>query len=154
FGGPKNEELQDRPVPEPGAGELLVEVRAAGVNPADWKTREGAFGTKRALPAGLGLEVAGVVATVGDGVEGFAPGDPVVAGVGLGRGGFAEHTAVRATGAVRKPDEVSFTDAATLPVAGTTAFDLVHQVQVEPGTVLVLGAGGGVGLMAAQVARV
>ena len=154
FGGPEYQELRERPVPRPGAGELLVEVRAAGVNPADWKIRAGAFGTKRTLPAGMGLEVAGVVAAVGDGAEGFAVGDAVIAGVAGGHGGFAEHTLVRAGAAVAKPAEVSFTDAATLPVAGTTAYDLTHHVELAAGqTVLVLGAGGGVGVMTAQLAR-
>src|SRR5690625_101194 len=154
YGGPEHEELQERPVPQPGAGELLVEVRAAGVNPADWKIRTGQLGTDRQLPAAMGLEVAGVVTAVGDGGTQFAAGDPVLAGVPAGNGGFAEHTLVRAAEAVAKPEEVSFTDAATLPVAGTTAYDLTHQVPLEPGqTVLLLGAGGGVGLMAAQIAR-
>ena len=155
FGGPEHQELQERPVPQPGAGELLVEVRAAGVNPADWKIRTGSFGTNRTMPVGMGLEVAGVVAAVGDGVTEFAVGDAVIAGVAGGNGGFAEHTLVRAAEAVAKPDEVSFSDAATLPVAGTTAYDVTHQVELEPGqTVLILGAGGGVGLMAAQIAKV
>lgn len=155
FGGPETEELQDRPVPEAGPGELLVEVRAGGVNPADWKIRQGLFGTRRELPSGMGLEVAGVVVGTGDGVSGFSVGDAVVAGVAGGRGGWAEHTLVRAAEAVAKPEEVSFVDAATLPVAGTTAFDLVHQVAPAPGQrMLVLGAGGGVGLMATQLAAV
>src|SRR5690625_7901472 len=67
YGGPEHEELQERPVPQPGAGELLVEVRAAGVNPADWKIRTGQLGTNGQLPAAMGLEVAGVVTAVGDG---------------------------------------------------------------------------------------
>ncbi|PYF95620.1 NADPH:quinone reductase [Georgenia satyanarayanai] len=155
FGGPEHEELQERPVPQPGAGELLVEVKAAGVNPADWKIRAGHLGTDRQLPTAMGLEVAGVVTAVGDGVTQFGVGDPVLAGVPAGNGGFAEHTLVRAAEAVAKPEEVSFTDAATLPVAGTTAYDLTHQVELEPGqTMLILGAGGGVGLMAAQIANV
>lgn len=155
FGGPEHQELQDRPVPQPRAGELLVEVRAAGVNPADAKLRAGLFGTNRRLPVGMGFEVSGVVAAVGDGVEGFVVGDAVLAGVPNGNGGFAEHTIVRAAEAVAKPEEVSFTDAATLPVAGTTAYDLTHHVDLEAGqTMLVLGAGGGVGLMAAQIGKV
>ncbi len=153
FGGPEYQELRERPVPRPGPGELLVEVRAAGVNPADWKIRAGAFGTRRTLPVGMGLEVAGVVAAVGDGGGGFAAGDAVIAGVAGGNGGFAEHTLVKAAGAVAKPPEVSFTDAATLPVAGTTAYDLIQHVELVAGqTVVVLGAGGGVGLMVAQLA--
>src|SRR5690625_1821947 len=154
FGGPEYQELRERPVPRPGPGELLVEVRAAGVNPADWKIRAGRFGTRRRLSAAMGFEVSGLVVGIGEGVEGFSVGDAVISGVRPGHGAFAEHTLVRAAEAVAKPEGVSFTDAATLPVAGTTAHDLTHQVSLDPGqTVLVLGAGGGVGLMAAQIAR-
>jgi len=155
FGGPEHQELQERPVPQPGAGELLVEVRAAGVNPADWKIRAGQLGTDRPLPAGIGLEVAGVVTAVGEGVSDFVVGDAVLGGVSGGAGGFAEHTLVRAAETVAKPEEISFTDAAVLPVAGATAYDLTHQVELEVGqTMLILGAGGGVGLMAAQIGKV
>lgn len=155
FGGPEHQELRERPVPRPGAGELVVEVRAAGVNPADWKIRAGHLGTDRTLPVGMGLEVAGVVAEVGEDAGEFAVGEAVIAGVPGGNGGFAEHTVVRAAEAVAKPEEISFTDAATIPVAGTTAYDLTHQVELAAGqTMLILGAGGGVGLVAAQIARV
>ncbi|MPV37150.1 NADP-dependent oxidoreductase [Georgenia subflava] len=155
LGGPEHEELVDRPVPTPGDGELLVAVRAAGVNPADAKIRAGGLGPDRDLPVAMGLEVAGVVAAVGDGVRDFAAGDEVLAPVRVGRGGFAEHTLVRAAHAVVKPAGISFVDAAVLPVAGTTAFDLTHQVEVDAGgTMLILGAGGGVGHLAAQVGRV
>lgn len=155
FGGPEHQELQERPVPRPGAGELLVEVRAAGLNPADIKIREGLMGTRRRLPVGMGLEVAGVVVGVGEGVSGFVVGDEVIAGVPGGNGGLAEHTLVRAAEAVAKPAEVSFADAATLPVAGTTAYDLTHQVELEAGqSLLILGAGGAVGMMAAQIGKV
>jgi len=70
-------------------------------------------------------------------------------------GGFADHTLLRAADAVVKPDEVSFADAATIPVAGTTAYDLTHQIELEAGqSLLILGAGGGVGMMAAQIGKV
>src|SRR5690625_3935320 len=155
YGGPEHEELQERPVPQPGAGELLVEVRAAGVNPADWKIRTGQLGTNGQLPAAMGLEVAGVVTAVGDGVPEFAVGAPALAGVPAGNGGFAEHTLLRAADAVAKPEDVSLTDVVFLPLAGATAYALTHQVELEPGqTMLILGAGGGVGLMAAQIAHV
>ena len=155
WGGPEYQELQDREIPQPGPGELLLEVKAAGVNPADWKFRAGQFGTGFQLPAGLGLEAAGVVKAVGDDVEGFAVGDAVLANVPLGNGGFAEHTLVKAAQAVAKPDNVSFTVAAALPVAGTAAYDVTHQIELEPGqSMLIIGAGGGVGLMAAQIGKV
>ena len=153
YGGPEGEELRERTVPEPGPGELLVEVRAAGVNPADAKLREGLFGTKASLPRGMGFEVSGVVAALGPGVEGYAVGQAVLGPVAPGTGGFADHAVLRASDAVAKPDGVPFAAAATLPVAGTTAWDLLHQVPLEEGqTVLVLGAGGGVGHLATEIA--
>lgn len=155
FGGPEFQQLQDRPIPIPRSGELLLAVKAAGVNPADWKFRAGQFGTKAALPAGLGLEAAGVVEAVGDGVSDFAVGDRVTAHVPLGNGAFAEHTIVKAAEAVTIPEDMTFKVAATIPVAGTTAYDLTHKIELSDGqTMLLLGAGGGVGLMAAQIGKV
>lgn len=155
HGGPENQGLIDRPVPEPGPGELGVKVHAAGVNPVDWKIRSGALGTDRKLPAPMGQEVSGVVTAVGAGVDGFAVGDAVLGRVAPGWGGYAQHTIVAATDAVAKPEEISFRDAATIPVAGATAYDGTHQIELEPGrTLLILGAGGGVGNMAAQIGRV
>src|SRR5699024_9309482 len=84
--------------------------------------------------------------SVGEGVEDFAVGDEVLGAPARGLGAFAEHTVLQASETVAKPEEVSFADAATIPVAGTTAYDLTHQVELEAGqTLLVLGAGGGVG---------
>lgn len=155
FGGPENQQLSDRPAPEPGPGQLAVQVRAAGVNPADGKIRSGALGTDLTLPAPMGLEVAGVVTAVGAEVEAFAVGDEVLGPVVPGYGGFAEDTLLNAADAVAKPEEISFTDAATIPVAAATAYDGTHQIELEPGqSLLILGAGGGVGLMAAQIGRV
>lgn len=155
YGGPEGQQLTDREAPAPRAGEIAIEVRAAGVNPADVKRREGAFGTRGSLPAAMGLEASGIVTAVGEGVEGFAVGDEVLGTPARGLGAFAEHTVLDASQSVIKPEEVSFTDAATIPVAGTTAYDLTHQVEIEAGqTLLVLGAGGGVGRMALQIAKV
>lgn len=155
YGGPETQQLIDRPVPEPGDGELAIQVRAAGVNPADWKIREGRLGRALSLPAPMGLEAAGVITAVGDGVEGFAVGDEVLGLVASGQGGLAEHTLLSASTTVAKPEEISFTDAATIPVAAATAYDATHQIELQPGqTLLLLGAGGGVGLMAAQIGRV
>ncbi|MFJ6567646.1 NADP-dependent oxidoreductase [Streptomyces sp. NPDC091292] len=152
-GGPEVEAFVDRETPQPGAGELLVAVRAAGVNPVDWKVREGSprFGAPK-LPQVFGNEVAGVVATVGEGVLGFAVGDAVF-GNPL-TGGYAEYTLLAAAVAAHKPDDLSFTVAATLPVAAATAYDGVRQLGLAPGaTLLVTGVGGGVGAAAAQIAR-
>jgi len=152
FGGPETQELMDRPIPVPGPGELLIAVRAAGVNPADWKLRRGLFSKELPLPAALGFEVAGVVQEVGEGASGFAAGDAVF-GTALA-GGYAEHTLLAAANAARKPEGVSFVQAAALPVAGATAYDGVQQLGLEPGrTLLILGIAGGVGSAAAQIAR-
>ncbi|MEE6281771.1 NADP-dependent oxidoreductase [Georgenia sp. MJ170] len=153
-GGPENQQLVERPALVPGAGELAVAVRAAGVNPADWKIRAGLFGATKVLPAPLGLELAGVVTAVGPGVTGVRIGDAVLGPPAPGAGAFAEQTLVRAAAVVAKPASIGFEPAATLPIAGTTAYDLVHQVPLGPGqSVVVLGAGGGVGRLAVQLAR-
>ncbi|WP_104819550.1 NADP-dependent oxidoreductase [Kitasatospora sp. MMS16-BH015] len=152
FGGPDGQAFVERPVPVPGVGELLVEVRAAGVNPVDWKVRRGLLGREVPLPHVFGGEVAGVVRGLGDGVAGFAVGDPV-----FGRplaGGYAEHTLLAAGEAARVPDGVSAVQAAALPVAAGTAYDALAQLGLAAGeTVLVLGVAGGVGSVAAQLAR-
>lgn len=153
YGGPEHQELTTRPIPEPRAGEMTIAVRAAGVNPADVKRREGAFGTSGALPQAMGLEAAGVVTALGEGVTRFALGDAVLGGPARGRGAFAGHTVLRASDAALLPEGVPFEVAATLPVAGTTSFDLVHHLDLAPGaSVLVLGAGGGVGHLVLQIA--
>ncbi|MEV7194621.1 NADP-dependent oxidoreductase [Streptomyces sp. NPDC093510] len=154
HGGPEVEAFHDLPTPEPGPGQLLVAVRAAGVNPVDWKLRAGKRRPGQAPLVGvevLGSEVAGVVAGVGPGVEGFAVGDPVFGNPVTG--GYAEFTLVPADIAARKPDALSFTDAAALPVAAATAYDGLRQLDLPTGaTLLITGAGGGVGVAAAQIA--
>ncbi|WP_154795779.1 NADP-dependent oxidoreductase [Occultella kanbiaonis] len=155
FGGPETQALIDRPAPQPGPGELAVRVRAAGVNPVDYKIRTGRYRRDQPLPAPMGQEVSGVVTALGEGVESFAVGDEILGPVVPDYGAFAEDTLVRATDAVAKPDEIAFADAATIPVAGATAYDATHQIELEPGQqLLILGAGGGVGLMAAQIGKV
>lgn len=155
YGGPEHQELIERDVPQPGPGELVIQVKAAGVNPADAKMRHGLFGTKRKLPSPMGLEASGIVTAVGEGVEGFAVGDEVLGSPAKGQGTFAEHAVLEAAKTVAKPEEISFMDAASIPVAATAAYDVTHQVELEPGqTLLILGAGGGVGLMAAQIGKV
>ncbi|MGD6980328.1 MULTISPECIES: NADP-dependent oxidoreductase [Citricoccus] len=152
FGGPENQELIEREVPRPRPGQVVIRVKAAGVNPADAKMRQGLFGRKRTLPSPMGLEASGVITAVGEGVEDFAVGDEVLGLPVRGEGTFAEHAVLDAARTVAKPPEISFVEAATIPVAGTVAYDVTHQVELEPGqSLLILGAGGGVGLMAAQI---
>ncbi|BBZ26127.1 NADPH:quinone reductase [Mycolicibacterium madagascariense] len=155
-GGPDVQEFLDLDMPTPMPGELLVEVRSAGVNPVDWKIRSGMMGpaSESDLPAVLGSEVSGVVRGVGKDVDGFSENDEVFGSVAPGSGGYAEYTLVTATAAARKPPQVSFNDAATLPVAAATAYDGVTQLNLKEGqTLLITGAGGGVGVAAAQIAR-
>ncbi|MET0475785.1 MAG: NADP-dependent oxidoreductase [Mycobacterium sp.] len=155
-GGPDVQEFLDLEKPTPMPGELLVEVRTAGVNPVDWKIRAGIMGlaSESDLPAVLGSEVSGVVRGVGKDVEGFAENDEVFGSVAPGSGGYTEYTLVTANAAAHKPPQVSFNDAATLPVAAATAYDGVTQLDLKQGqTLLINGVGGGVGVAAAQIAR-
>ncbi|MEK2489827.1 NADP-dependent oxidoreductase [Kitasatospora purpeofusca] len=152
YGGPENQEFLDRPVLEPGPGQLAVAVRAAGVNPVDWKVRRGLLGRERPLPFVMGSEASGVVERIGPGVTGFTPGDEVFGLVAAGA--FAEQTLLPAGSSALKPAKVGFDLAATLPVAAATADDAVRDIGVGAGqTLLVLGVSGGVGSAAAQIAR-
>ncbi len=155
-GGPDVQEILELDMPSPLAGELLVEVRTAGVNPVDWKIRSGMLGAASPadLPAVLGSEVSGVVREVGKDVEGFAVNDEVFGSVAPGSGGYAEYTLLTANATAHKPPQVSFDDAATLPVAAATAYDGVTQLELKQGqTLLINGVSGGVGVAAAQLAR-
>jgi NADPH:quinone reductase-like Zn-dependent oxidoreductase len=154
FGGPEVQRFVDLPTPTPGEGELVVRVRAAGVNPADWKRRSNFRRSPDPFPGEtpMGLEAAGVVEALGSGTNGFAIGDRVF-GSAARNGAWSEHSVFSAGQAALIPDGVSFEDAATLPVAAATAYDGIVQLKLQPGeTVLVTGAGGGVGIAAAQIA--
>ncbi|MBM7246160.1 NADP-dependent oxidoreductase [Rhodococcus fascians] len=156
YGGPDTETFLDLPVTEPGSGQLLVAVHAAGVNPADWKVRAGnrKDTVQITLPAVLGREVSGTVVRVGAGVDGFSVGDEVFGATASGHGGYAQYTLLNAAGTAHKPEAVSRSVAATLPVAAGTAFDALRGLALTAGnTVLVLGAGGGVGSSVLQLAR-
>jgi NADPH2:quinone reductase len=151
VGGPEKQAFLEVPVPVPGPGELLVRVRSAGVNPGDWRLREGAYGTVG--PAALGREVAGTVEQVGPTVEGFSTGDEVFGGCPGMVGGWAEYALVQASFAAHRPSSVAPHDAAVLPVAAGTAFDALNNLGLPPGaTLLINGAGGGVGLATVQLA--
>ncbi|HEV7650427.1 MAG TPA: NADP-dependent oxidoreductase [Actinophytocola sp.] len=152
VGGPEQESFLDVPVPDPGQGELLVRVRAAGVNPGDWRLREGSYGDVGS--AVFGREVAGTVLRLGPGVTGFAPGDEVFGGCPGMVGGWAEQALVTAGFAAHRPDGVSPEAAAVLPVGAGTAYDALAQLALPEGaTLLVNGAGGGVGVPLSQLAR-
>ncbi len=138
--------------------EILVRVKAAAINPVDWKTRWGIFKlvTGWRFPKQMGFDMSGEVMKVGSDVTHFSKGDRVVATKSLKQGGaFAEFASVSANLTAKIPDHISFENAATLPIAGITAWvGLVEKGGVQPGMeVLILGCGGGVGSFALQIAK-
>ncbi len=166
YGPPDVLQLRDVAIPEPAPHELRIRMRAASLNPADSYLMRGSpymmrfqFGLKRPRNNGLGLDYAGVVDAVGDAVTTFRRGDEVfgeVADLSAGRTrAFAEYLCVAASRAVKKPQDLSFGEAATIPLAGCTALYAVRDyVQVKSGQhVLINGAGGGVGVHAVQLAK-
>jgi NADPH2:quinone reductase len=145
--------LKDVPTPEPGPGEVRVRVRAAAVNFPDLLQTRGEYQHKPPLPFIPGLEIAGEVEALGPGVDAFRIGEAVVGGAG--RGGFSEY-AVTAAGALRrKPEALSFAQAAGFGAAYLTAYvALVRRARLEPGEwLLVHGAAGGVGLAAVDLGK-
>ena len=156
FGGPIA--LMDVPIPKIGAGEVLIRVRAAGINPFDWKVADGALKDERdhRFPLILGFDAAGVVERVGAGVTELAEGDEVYGYLlkpVIGDGTYAEYVGAPATIVAKKPVSVGFAEAAALPTPGLTALDLVDAVDPkERDTVLIVGATGGVGSYAVQLA--
>jgi NADPH:quinone reductase-like Zn-dependent oxidoreductase len=156
FGGPIA--LMYLPGPKIGKGEVLIRARAAGVNPFDWKVADGALEGEREhrFPLILGFDVAGVVERVGAGVTGLAEGDEVYGYLFkpvLGGGAYAEYVSAPATIVAKKPKSVGFAEAAALPTPGLTAMDLVEAADPREGeTALVVGATGGVGSYAVQLA--
>lgn len=148
FGGPEVLEIADVPEPHPGRGEIRIAVRAAGINPIDWKVRQGLMGGD--LPKGTGQEAAGVVDELGEGVSGVAMGDEVF---GHAQGnGAAQHAVLRNWAPI--PAGLDFAGAAALPVAVETAVRGLDLLEVGEGdAVLVDGAAGGVGTAAVQIAR-
>ncbi|MGW5619838.1 NADP-dependent oxidoreductase [Streptomyces olivaceus] len=151
FGGPDVLRLVDAEEPHPGPGRIRVAVRAAGVNPVDWRIREGqVLGAHPVeLPAGVGLDAAGVVDEKGAGVEGVEIGDLVF---GEGSSTYAEFAVLGAW--ARMPEGLTFEEAAGYPSVVETALRVLREVGVRPGqTLLVSGASGGVGSAVLQIAR-
>jgi NADPH:quinone reductase-like Zn-dependent oxidoreductase len=158
YGGPDRLVLHERPDPRPGAGELLVKVHAAGVNPVDWKIRRGDLRLFLwiSFPYTPGGDVAGDVVEVGAGVSRFKPGDAVVAFVDLKHGGgYSELAVVKESAAALKPASLSFAEAASLPIAACTALQSLrdHGKLREGGFALINGGAGGVGHFAVQIAK-
>ncbi|MGV0583462.1 NADP-dependent oxidoreductase [Mycobacteroides chelonae] len=146
-------EFREVPIDGPADGQVLIDVKAAGVNPIDWKLYSGAFGTDpAAIPMRLGLEISGTVAAVGPGVDGFQPGDDVIAAGQIG--GYANQIVTTANQVFKKPASLSFNEAAGFLLTGQTAVHLLEATNVTEGdTVLIHGAAGGVGLLATQLAK-
>lgn len=151
---------RDAPKLATPAGGVLVEVRAAGVNPADWKMREGYFQQMAPLnfPATLGGDFSGVVVEVGKEVSGFKPGDEVYGqamAVGGGSGSFAEFVAAPGGGTGQKPRTIDYVQAAALPLAGVSALQALteHIKLTGKQKILIHGGAGGIGTMAIQLAK-
>ncbi len=158
FGPASVMEIAEIARPTAGVGQLLVEVHAAGVNPIDWKIRNGWMSERYGcdFPMILGFDVSGVVAETGAGVANFRRGDLVFARSDVGAGGcYAEYAVLNASTVVRKPDELNHEEAAAMPLAALTALNGLR----EPGRlqagqrVLINGASGGVGIYAVQIAK-
>jgi NADPH:quinone reductase-like Zn-dependent oxidoreductase len=155
YGGVEVLDVVDVDAPVPGPGQLLVRVKAAGINPGEAKIREGALHERypAAFPSGQGSDLAGVVEQIGNGANGFAIGDEVI-GFTDKRASHAELVAVDSENATRRPPEVPWEIAGSLFVVGATAWAAVRAVAPGPGdTVAVSGAAGGVGSLAVQLAK-
>ncbi len=152
YGTPEVLKLVDVDLPAPKSGEVLVDVKAIGVNPFDFKLYSGAFGTDpEKLPIRLGGEAAGVVSAVGDGVTNVNVGDEVI--VSPGNGLYSEQVVVPVSSVTAKPAGISWEQAAGLLLVGGTAVDALDTIRVGSGdTVLIHGASGGVGAIAVQLA--
>jgi NADPH:quinone reductase len=154
FGGPEVLKLEDVPTPRPADGQVLIRVKATGVNPYDTYMRNGTYAIKPPLPYTPGSDAAGTIEAVGDGVTRFRPGDRVYTANTL-TGAYAEHTVALETQVNPLPDRATFPQGAGLWVPYGTAYHaLRHHADARGGeTVLVHGASGGVGLAAVQIAR-
>lgn len=152
-GGPQALRLDTRAVPEPGAGEVLIKVHAAGVNGADLREREGKYPVPEGAPDIMGLEVSGEIVGLGDGCQRFRVGDRVCALL-IG-GGYAEYALAPEGQCMMIPDGVSLTDAAGLPEVYCTVWtNMMDRCALKPGeTVLIQGGTSGIGCAAIQIAK-
>jgi NADPH:quinone reductase-like Zn-dependent oxidoreductase len=158
FGGPEVMKYEDAPKPEPKDDEILVRVMAAGINPVDSYVRQGMFG-KRGLdnrPAIIGYDIAGVVEKTGANAKKFKAGDAVYSYLSVMRGGgYAEFAIAKESETAVKPRNINFEEAASVPLAATTAWQaLIDTARIEKGeTVLIHGGSGGVGSFAIPIAK-
>lgn len=159
FGEPDVLELVEIPEPEPGPDEVQIRVRAAGLNPVDWKLRKGAmpgaFLFRLKLPFVPGAEASGMVEKVGRNVQGFQAGDEVVVfHSALNGGACAERMVVSSRHCHRKPENLSFEEAAACPLAALTAYQMMKGLDLSGRRLLILGASGGVGHFGVQIGKV
>ncbi len=157
YGGTDQLELREMEVPEPGRGQLRIRVRAAAVNPIDWKLRSGQlrFLLPQRFPLVLGFDAAGEVDALGPGAEGFTVGDPVYARLDTNGGGsYAQYAVAGARAFARKPESLTMEQAAAIPLAALTALQALRDLGGlgEGQKALVNGASGGVGTFAVQIA--
>lgn len=152
HGGPEVLEIQERPEPQPGTGEVRIKVRASGVNFADLMARMGLYPDAPPIPSVVGYEVSGVIDAVGPMVRDLAVGDRVLAPTMFG--GYAEKVVVPDISAIKMPEGMSFEVAAAIPVNYATAYHMLHHMgAVKPGEfVFIQAAAGGVGLAATDLA--
>jgi NADPH:quinone reductase-like Zn-dependent oxidoreductase len=161
FGGRDRLKIADLPKPEPGEGEVLIHIRAAGVNPVDWKIREGRLKDlfPHRFPLILGWDLAGTVEDVGHGARRLAPGDEVYAYARLPviqNGTYAEYLVLPESQVTGKPANLGMPDAASIPLVTLTAYQALYEAgSLQPGeSVFILGASGGVGSSAVQLAAI
>jgi NADPH:quinone reductase-like Zn-dependent oxidoreductase len=154
FGAPDVLHYEDAPRPVPAAGEVLIAVEAAGVNPIDWKMRKGRGAGAPPAPVTPGFDVAGTIVGLGSGVTGFKKGDRVFALLDA-PGGYAEFAAIAATRVAKSPKNLDAVHAAAIPTAAVTAWRaLFDEGGLKRGqTVLIHGGAGGVGHFAVQLAK-
>jgi NADPH:quinone reductase-like Zn-dependent oxidoreductase len=154
YGAPDVLVCDDVPVPDIGPDEVLIRTCAAGINPADWRTRNGQFSAMRpaTFPLTLGLDVAGTVEAAGAQANGFRPGDKAIA---RAEGALAEFVVARAADVAHAPNSIPLEHAAGIPVAAGTAWLVLFDVAaIRRGqTILILGASGGIGAFATQLAK-
>src|SRR5216684_8285554 len=154
FGGPEVLNLEEIPTPKPEAGQVLVRIRAAGVNPYDTYMRNGTYAIKPPLPYTPGSDAAGVVDAVGEGVSKVKPGDRVYTAKTL-TGAYAEYALALESQVHPLPPKITYAQGAGIWVPYGTAYHALHQrTKARAGeTVLIHGASGGVGIAAVQLAR-